>query len=95
MDHFSRSIFWKVVSLAFVAALFYVGYAISTRAGLPTADAQGVGQTISINIAQVGGRNIAVPSSRIVGSGRQAHEVESMPIGIPVVLKSQQQLQLP
>ena len=54
MDHFSRSLFWKLVSLGFLAALFYLGYAISTRAGLPTANAQGFPDRITVYLSAAG-----------------------------------------
>ena len=62
MDHFSRSLFWKLVSLAFVAALFYLGYAISTRAGLPTANAQGFPDRIKVELT-TGASVISFPVS--------------------------------
>jgi hypothetical protein len=52
MDHFARSLFWKIVSVALVAALVYIGYSISKLAESPVAYAAG---KIEVNLAEVGG----------------------------------------
>ncbi|NOZ22650.1 MAG: hypothetical protein GXP25_16355 [Planctomycetes bacterium] len=52
MEHFSKSLFWKMVSVALVAGLFYVGYSISKLADSPVAHAAG---KIEVNLAEVGG----------------------------------------
>ncbi|MEW6355465.1 MAG: hypothetical protein AB1696_04005 [Planctomycetota bacterium] len=52
MEHFSKSLFWKIVSIALVTGLFYVGYSISKLADSPIAHAQG---KIEVDIREVGG----------------------------------------
>ena len=60
MEHFSRALFWKVISVALVAALFYLGYSISKLADSPVVHAAG---KIEVNLAEVGGSHCfgAVP----------------------------------
>lgn len=52
MEHFSRSLFWRVVSVALVAGLFYLGYSIGRLADTPIAHAEG---RVEVNLEQVGG----------------------------------------
>ena len=51
MEHFSKSLFWRVMTIALVAGVFYLGYSISRLADTPIAHAEG---PVEVHLSQVG-----------------------------------------